>query len=113
LTGPAGDTWVEAKSVTLVEEGVALFPDAPTVRGRRHVEELAKIAQTGEGAAIAFIVQRPDATRIVPHVANDPAFAAALVSAARHGVALHGYGCHVSLEEIRIARELPVCPGVS
>lgn len=108
LTNANGICWVEAKSVTLVEDGIALFPDAPTVRGRRHVEELTEIVTSGGAAAVAFVVQRPDAERIRPHVQNDPEFAAALAQAAREGVRVYGYGCHVTLEEIRIGRELPV-----
>ena len=108
LTGDGGVVLVEAKSVTLVEGGVALFPDAPTARGRHHMDELADIAAHGEGAAVAFVVQRPDASVVSPHAANDPNLAAALWRAAKCGVAIHAYGCRVSLEEIRIDVELPV-----
>ena len=63
LSVPDGICWVEVKSVTLVEDGVARFPDAPTTRGARHVRELTAAASKGEGAAIVFVVQRPDARR--------------------------------------------------
>jgi len=100
--------WVEVKSCTLVVDGVALFPDAPTVRGARHVWELAQLAQAGGRAAIVFIIQRPDARSFRPFQAADPTFAAALRSAAAAGVAVHAYCCAVSLGRIEIARKLSV-----
>lgn len=99
---------LEVKSVTLVEDGVALFPDAPTARGARHLRELAAALDQGLEAAVLFIVQRPDAREFRPHGAADPAFAAALRAAAAAGVTVLAYGCDVSPEEIRIAAPLPV-----
>jgi sugar fermentation stimulation protein A len=58
LEGPAGTWLVETKCVTLVERGMALFPDAPTERGRRHMEELAGAVRNGHRAAAVFVVQR-------------------------------------------------------
>ncbi len=78
--------WLEVKSVTLVERGVALFPDAPTARGRRHLEELARVCAQGDRALVLFVVQRPDAERFGPHAALDPAFAQAFVDALHAGV---------------------------
>jgi sugar fermentation stimulation protein A len=77
---------VEVKSVTLVEDGVAKFPDAPTARGARHVRELTEYVRSGGCALLLFIVQREDAGRVEPNPATDPAFAAALASAAETGV---------------------------
>lgn len=108
LTSPAGRCWVEVKSVTLVHEGVALFPDAPTARGARHVHELQRAAEAGEGAAVVFIIQRADATCFQPYAANDPALAAALVAAQMAGVVVRAYRCWVSTAGIRIADEIPV-----
>lgn len=108
LDGPQGACWLEVKSVTLVEDGVARFPDAPTARGRRHVQELVAARRSGAGAAIVFVVQRPDARTFAPHHRNDPAFAAALCEAAGAGVSVHAYTCRVSLETIAIDGEIPV-----
>ena len=109
LTDAAGQVcWVEVKSATLVEEGVARFPDAPTVRGRRHVLELAKLARAGARAAVIFIIQRPDATHIEPKWETDPDFGAALVDAAAAGVELHAYRCHLTVNTITIAGKVPV-----
>ena len=108
LTGPGGACWVECKSVTLVIDGVARFPDAPTTRGRRHAEELVAAVAAGDAAAIVFVVQRPDATAFAPYPEADPAFAVALREAAQRGVAVRAFTCDVNLETIAIAREIPV-----
>ena len=95
----------EVKSVTLVEGRRALFPDAPTARGARHVRELTPL---GRGAAVVFIVQRPDADSVSPHAANDPEFAAAVAEAARAGVRLLAYTCRVSRQGVALDRRVPV-----
>jgi sugar fermentation stimulation protein A len=81
--------WLEVKGCTLVREGVGLFPDAPTVRGARHVRELAALAAEGHGAAVVFVIGRPDASSLAPNAATDPDFARALAGAAAAGVRLH------------------------
>lgn len=108
LEGETGRCWVEAKSVTLVEEGVALFPDAVTVRGRRHVERLAQAVARGDEAAVVFVIQRDDARAFSPHDASDLAFGQALRAAARAGVAVYAYTCHVTTTQITLARRVPV-----
>ena len=110
LEDSAGVVWLEIKSVTLVVKGLALFPDAPTTRGTRHLEELIAVVGRGERAAAAFVAQRADARRFGPHVAADPAFATTLARAQQAGVTLHAYACDVSRQEIRIARRIPVDP---
>lgn len=126
LERPGARCLVETKSVTLVERGVALFPDAPTARGRRHVEALARAVRrdpppsdqtrrerrkkkkkTTE-AAMVFVVQRQDAQRFRPNVAADPAFARALARAARAGVRVLAYRCRVTRRRLAIAGPLPV-----
>jgi sugar fermentation stimulation protein A len=108
LQMPSGIMWIETKSVTLVEDSLALFPDAPTARGTRHVRELTEAVHDGDGAAIVFIVQRPDARRFAPYDAADPAFGEALRAAAERGVDLHAWTCQVSRETIIIAGQIPV-----
>ncbi|UCE27423.1 MAG: DNA/RNA nuclease SfsA [Candidatus Coatesbacteria bacterium] len=85
-----GSLYVEVKSVTLVEDGVGLFPDAPTARGKKHVEYLAGL---GSGAAVVFVVQRPDCREVRPNEGTDPVFARALRAAAAAGVGLYAYVC--------------------
>lgn len=99
---------LEVKSVTLVVDGVALFPDAPTLRGQRHLELLASACHNGEAAAVLFLVQRSDASALAPHRAADPAFAYALREAARAGVQVLAYRCQVTLEGIGLLGPLPV-----
>ncbi len=85
-----GDFLVEVKSPSLVVEGVARFPDAPTLRGARHLRELEEAVRAGGRALVFFIVQREDARAIQPNAATDPSFARALASAARAGVLMRG-----------------------
>ncbi|HUG40114.1 MAG TPA: DNA/RNA nuclease SfsA [Longimicrobiales bacterium] len=99
---------LEVKSVTLVEDGVALFPDAVTARGARHVRELAEVAaRPGWEAAILFVLQRPDAHRIEAARAIDPAFADALADARAAGVRVLGRRCRVTLDRIELAEPVP------
>ena len=100
--------FVEAKSVTLVEDRVALFPDAPTSRGRKHVLNLCKAVNEGHRGAVVFVVQRPDADALTPNVAADPEFYDALVKAEASGVEIYAYRCRVSMEEIAITDRIPV-----
>ncbi len=99
---------LEVKSVTLVEDGVARFPDAVTARGARHVRELTTLAGTdGWEAAILFVLQRPDARRIEAAHSIDPAFAAALAEAAAAGVRVLGRRCDVSHERLTLGEAVP------
>ncbi len=100
--------WVETKSVTLVVNGTALFPDAPTVRGHKHLRLLTGLRQRGELAAVVFIVQRPDAKCFVPNACADPDFARSLQDAERAGVRVLAYGCTVTFDGVSIIHPLPV-----
>jgi len=107
--GPdGGRCFIEAKSVTLVEDGVALFPDAPTQRGRRHLGELMRARGEGHRAAVVFVVQRGDAVRFSPHDEADPAFGQTLREAAQAGVEVYAYKCRVSEGEVALDVPLPV-----
>ena len=85
--------WVELKSVTLVRDGLALFPDAPTARGARHMRELQKVVQNGEEALVLFVVQRPDAERFGPNAEMDQRFSQAFCEALRAGVRTQALVC--------------------
>ena len=82
---------LEVKSCTLVVEGVAIFPDAPTERGRRHLSELIKAKREGWRACILFVVQRSGAQRFAPNDATDPAFGTMLRRAVQEGVEAYAY----------------------
>ncbi|MBC7222334.1 DNA/RNA nuclease SfsA [Candidatus Bipolaricaulota bacterium] len=92
--------WVEVKSVTLVEDGVALFPDAPTVRGRRHLLSLAERARAGEEALVVFVVQRPDAQKFGPNSVVDPHFAQVFCAALEAGVEAKAVVCSFDGEDL-------------
>lgn len=109
LEGPQGRCYMEVKSVTLVEGGTGLFPDAPTTRGAKHVRSLAQALGEGHRAAVVFVVQREDATAFAPNDAADPAFGEALRLAHTQGVEVYAYRCRVSQGAVVLADELPVC----
>lgn len=100
--------WIEVKSVTLVEEGTARFPDAPTLRGQRHLNELTHVIDKGERAAVVFVVQRDDAQRFAPHDEADPDFGQLLRQATRTGVEIHAWRCRVTRKSIRLVEPIPV-----
>jgi sugar fermentation stimulation protein A len=94
--------------VSLVEDGVARFPDAPTVRGARHVRELTAARREGIDACALFCVQRPDARALEPNDATDPGFGAALREAHAAGVTLLAYVCRTDAARIAIATRVPI-----
>lgn len=98
---------VETKSCTLVEDGVALFPDAPTKRGARHMRTLVKALETGRSAAV-FVIQRGDASEFRPNDGTDPEFGEALRSAASMGVETYAYVSDVSLRGVEIREKIPL-----
>lgn len=99
---------VETKSCNLVESGLALFPDAPTTRGTRHVNELAQAVEQGYRAAVVWFVQRDDADALAPHDEADPAFGRALRQAIRSGVETYAYRCQVSPHGMTVMNEIQV-----
>lgn len=99
---------LEVKSVNLVENGTALFPDAPTLRGQRHVDLLHDATLAGTPCHVVFAVQRSDAERFRPHSERDPAFAAALSRAAKAGVGIHAFSLDMSPAGAALCRVLPV-----
>jgi sugar fermentation stimulation protein A len=99
---------VEIKSITLVVDGLGCFPDAVTRRGRRHVEELSEAVDAGYRAAVVFCVQRDDAVGVRPHDESDPDFGRALRMAARRGVEVYAYACHVEPGRVELSQRLPI-----
>ncbi len=99
---------LEVKSVSLVQVGIALFPDAVTARGARHVRELALLAgRPGWAAAILFVVQRSAARRVRAAAEIDAAFAAALAEAHAAGVRVLARRCRVSLDAVELGEAIP------
>jgi sugar fermentation stimulation protein A len=103
--------YVEVKSVTLVRDGLALFPDAVTARGTRHVEELIHAVGHGHEAAVLFVLQRPDADRVVAARSIDPVFSETLERALSVGVRVLGRRCHVTWDGISLGESVPAGAG--
>ena len=108
LEGPKGRCYIETKSVTLVIDGVGLFPDAPTIRGAKHMGSLAQAVAAGHRAAAIFVVQRDDATAFATNDKVDPVFGMAFREALAVGVEAFAYNCRVSERAIALSRRLPV-----
>ncbi|MCB9650002.1 MAG: DNA/RNA nuclease SfsA [Deltaproteobacteria bacterium] len=101
--------YLEVKSVTWVDGGVARFPDAPSERAARHVRELAELTQEpGVYATLLFIVQRNDAVEVRPAHEIDPDFARALREAEAAGVRIMAHRCQLTLEELMLGVQIPV-----
>ena len=95
----------EVKGCTLaadLKRGIGLFPDAPTERGVKHLEELAVAAKEGFHCTIAFVIQMNGIHMVFPNDDTQPEFGHALVRAAKAGVQVVYYGCHVEADSIRI-----------
>jgi len=100
--------YMEVKNCTLVEGRRAMFPDAITSRGTKHLRELAELAQGGHGAAIFFCVQRMDGEVFAPAAHIDPLYARTLTEVVAQGVKVLAYQAVVGPEEIRLTHALPV-----
>ncbi len=100
--------WVEVKNVTLTRDGAALFPDAVTARGLKHLRELTAAVAAGDRAVMLYVVQRADADGFAPADDIDPAYGAGLREAMAAGVEAFCYQADVTTEAIRLARPLPV-----
>ena len=100
--------FTEVKGVTLVRDGTAFFPDAPTERGRKHLLELAQARSAGYASAVLFLVQRDDALCFSPNRETDPAFADALAEAAAAGVEVLCFDCEVTADSMTARSPVPV-----
>ncbi len=99
---------IEAKSCTLVNNGIALFPDAVTERGSRHLLELIKAKKEGYRACVLFLVQRTDAKYFSPNDETDPKFGKSLRKASKNGVEIYAYTSELKGNEIKIKKRIPV-----
>ena len=100
--------FLEVKGVTLENDGICAFPDAPTERGVKHLKGLAKAAQEGYGAYVLFMVQMADVKYLHPNDKTDPAFGAALRQAAEVGVKILAMDCAVTPETMEIRQPVLV-----
>ncbi len=108
LSGKQGLCYVEVKNVTLVEGNRALFPDAETLRGQKHLTELMREVREGNRGVIFFVVQRADACSMAPADAIDPEYGRLLRLAVANGVEAFAWQAHVDPEEIYLDRRLDI-----
>ena len=100
--------FIEVKGVTLEEDGVAKFPDAPTERGAKHLRELIKAKEEGYEAAVLFVIQMKGTKEFRPNEERDKNFTAALREAAAAGVKILAYDCGVQAGKVWIEEKISV-----
>ena len=94
--------FLEVKGVTLENDGICAFPDAPTERGVKHLKGLTRAVEEGYGAYVLFVIQMPDVRHIHPNDATDPAFGQALREAASAGVQVLAMECTITEDSMTI-----------
>lgn len=100
--------FLEVKGVTLEDDGICAFPDAPTERGAKHLKGLTEAAKDGYGAYVLFVIQMADVKYLRPHDERDPAFGQALREAAENGVTVMAMDCAVDVDSMDIRLRVPV-----
>ncbi len=100
--------FAEVKGVTLFDGDTAMFPDAPTERGVKHIRHLISCVENGNEAMILFIVQMKGVSRLIPNDATHPQFGQALRDAARAGVKITAVDCIVTEDSMTADKEIPV-----
>lgn len=108
LEGAAGRCYVEVKNVTLEDKSRALFPDAVTTRGQKHLKELMKVVSNGDRGVIFFTVQRGDCTSVSPADTIDPEYGRLLRTAMAHGVEALAYRASVNPISVTLTERLPI-----
>ena len=106
-----GEPWrafIEVKGVTLEEQGVCLFPDAPTERGVKHIRELMRAVEEGLDATLFFVIQMENICAMSPNDRTHPAFGAVLREAAQAGVGICARMCAVEPDTLVMAGPVPV-----
>ena len=108
LETAAGLHLVEVKGVTLEQDGHTRFPDAPTERGIKHLQELIHAVREGHRASAVFVIQMEDVVDFAPNDVTHPAFGAALREAAAAGVEVVAVNCRVTSDSLEILDRIPV-----
>ncbi len=104
----ADNTWIEVKGITLNDQGIAKFPDAPTLRGVKHLKELTSISQAGGKGMVLFIVQMKGINAVAPNDQTHPEFGEALRDAAQAGVKIVAVDCIVRPDEVIADGQIPI-----
>ncbi|MDR1227591.1 MAG: DNA/RNA nuclease SfsA, partial [Azoarcus sp.] len=100
--------FIEVKGVTLEEDGVVMFPDAPTERGVKHLNALARSVGDGYDAHVAFVVQMSGVRYFTPNNRTHPEFGAALAAAKAAGVRVAAFDCDVTPDSLAIGRPVAI-----
>lgn len=100
--------FIEIKGVTLEENGIVMFPDAPTERGVKHLGELARSVGEGYEARVVFVVQMRDVCFFTPNSRAHPRFGAALSAAKAAGVTVAAFDCEVAENSLRISKPVEI-----
>jgi sugar fermentation stimulation protein A len=103
--------FVEIKNCTLVEEGIAFFPDAVTSRGKKHLVELQKLVASGNRCVMLYLIQRMDSKQFRPADHIDPAYCDELKRAKKNGVEILAYDVRIDLKAIVLNKKLPLVLG--
>ncbi len=101
-------SFLEVKGVTLEQDGIARFPDAPTERGVKHLHGLEHAVREGYGAYVLFVIAMKGIHAFEPNMATHPEFGVALAHAAAHGVSVLAYDCIVTPDSLTIDQPVPV-----
>lgn len=102
------ECFLEVKGVTLENDGICAFPDAPTERGTKHLRGLKKAAEEGFGAYVLFVIQMSPVKNLHPNDSTDPAFGKALREAAANGVTVLAMDCKITPDSMEIQSPVPV-----
>lgn len=100
--------FVEVKGVTLEEDGIVRFPDAPTLRGVKHLDELVKAREAGYEAAVCFVIQMEDVRWFAPNDETHPEFGQALRRATQAGVEILAMDCAVTPQSLTMGKSVPI-----
>ena len=100
--------FMEVKGCTLEKDGVVLFPDAPTLRGVKHIEELSHCLDEGDESYIMILVQMSDVKYFTPNYDTHPEFGEALEKASRKGVKILCYDCNVTHDSMTVGKPVKV-----
>ena len=104
-----GEVYLEVKNCSLAKDRIALFPDAVTSRGTRHLRELDRVREEGATGALLFLVQRSDADCFAPAAAIDPLYARTRAEVRARGVLVLAWRARVSPAAVSVERRLPLC----
>ncbi|ROR28732.1 sugar fermentation stimulation protein A [Mobilisporobacter senegalensis] len=101
-------TFIEVKGVTLEEDGIVRFPDAPTIRGVKHIYELCEAKKDGYEAYVIFVIQMKDVKYFMPNYSTHKEFGDALIEARKSGVQILAFDCQVTKESMKLSDEVEV-----